>query len=39
MSRARLPQLFSPARIGALQLPNRLVMAPLLTGLEAGRVV
>ena len=36
MSRARLPQLFSPARIGALQLPNRLVMAPMATDFAAG---
>jgi len=31
MSPAALPRLFSRARIGALELPNRLVMAPMAT--------
>jgi 2,4-dienoyl-CoA reductase-like NADH-dependent reductase (Old Yellow Enzyme family)/thioredoxin reductase len=31
MSPAGLKRLFSPARIGALELPNRLVMAPMAT--------
>ncbi len=30
-----LPHLFSPARIGALELPNRLVMAPMATDFAA----
>jgi len=36
MSRAGLPHLFSPARIGALELANRLVMAPMATDFADG---
>ncbi len=35
MSRAVLPLLFSPARIGGLRLANRLVMAPMATDYAA----
>lgn len=33
MSRKRYPHLFSPAKIGPVEIPNRVVMAPMGTGL------
>jgi 2-enoate reductase len=32
----RYPRLFSRAKIGPVELPNRIVMAPMGTGLGAG---